>query len=222
MEMVGNVKVAMAISAALVVSLGAGGYAKAGVALIGPATFTYYAGSEPTPIPDPYTGYNYGNYTETAGSGITFTGAPFLTDSGVNGISEMRDLSGTDTDPNWPDGSSVFAADITASITAPTAGNYTFGFGSDDAGYVFINGNLISSVSESGPSGFPGLQLFSVPLSAGANNLEIQYDNIYGGGAVVDFQAVPEAATWAMMLLGVGVMGAALRGRRMKEPLAAG
>jgi hypothetical protein len=199
--------------------------AASAAAIIGPATFTYYSGSEPNPIPDPYTSYNYGNYTECAtqivapctSEGITFTGTPAQISTNVNGISKLRDIGGADTDPNWISGSDAFAADITATITATSAGNYSFGFGSDDAGYVFINGNLISSVTESGPNGYPGLVPFTVALNAGANTLEIQYDNIYGGGAVVNFQAVPEPATWAMFLIGFSGVGFMMRNLRRKS-----
>jgi hypothetical protein len=212
-----NPKNLIVAGAALSVAFGWISQANATVATIGPATFSYYNGSEPTQIPDPYTTYNYGTYTETPGVGITFTGPVAAVDTNIIGISELRDVGGSDTAPNWIGGSSVFGADITATITAPSAGMYSFGFGSDDGGYVFINGNLIPSVIESGPNGYPGLVDFSVHLNKGSNSLEIQYDNIYGPGAVVALSAVPEPATWAMLLLGFAGLGIAAHRRATRK-----
>jgi len=94
----------------------------------------------------------YNNFVETPGVGISFSD-PFLTDS-ISGIRELRDISGPGT-PNFPSGSLAFGADYTATIIVPTSGTYTFGFGSDDAGYLFFGGNLIGF--EAGPNGYPGL-----------------------------------------------------------------
>ena len=60
-------------------------------------------------------------------------------------------------------------------------------------------------------------------LHAGINTFEIQYDNTQCCGAVAtlglptgvtEITAVPEPMTWALMLVGFGVLGAVARRRR--------
>jgi hypothetical protein len=53
-------------------------------------------------------------------------------------------------------------------------------------------------------------------LGAGTNVITMEYIGVIGGGDVafaVGTPAVPEPATWALMLAGIGGLGAALRGR---------
>lgn len=62
---------------------------------------------------------------------------------------------------------------------------------------------------------------FSAPLSAGSYYAKVSGMNSgsVGGGYVFSAAAVPEAETWAMMLVGVGLVGFQLRrsGRRSKK-----
>lgn len=180
-------------SVAAAAALVAGG-AHAG---LGPADFVYY------------TGYN------DTGSGFDFSGQTiFATDSGVNGIQENRDLGGSDTAPNWPSAAVVFMADVTATFTAPTSSFYEFQIGSDDGGYAFIDGNLLLN-----DGGVHGIQYVtgSTFLTAGAHSVEIQYGNLFCCGAVLNFAQVPEPSSWAVMMLGVAGLGAALRTRRKSD-----
>lgn len=94
----------------------------------------------------------------------------------------------------------------------------------DDDGFVAVNGNnlLSYSVGTVGSFGNSGWQAFSYTatsagtytLSFGARN---NGDNFSSSGAVLDnvsvAPGVPEAATWAMMIAGFGLVGAAMRRR---------
>jgi hypothetical protein len=63
--------------------------------------------------------------------------------------------------------------------------------------------------------------IFGVPITLGTlNSLVVSgHSNgpsSYGGQITFVPEAVPEASTWAMMLIGFGAMGGALRARRRK------
>lgn len=58
----------------------------------------------------------------------------------------------------------------------------------------------------------------SITIQGGANNFTV-FDNVTL--ATANLAAVPEPATWAMMLLGFGLVGATLRSRRSPQALAA-
>ena len=83
-----------------------------------------------------------------------------------------------------------------------------------DFSSVLLNG-VAWAMSPNGPgeSGF----IFSQPLIAGGNNT-ISVSGFSGGSGAYEgtlsFAAVPEPSTWLMMILGVGIAGAALRRRR--------
>ena len=115
-------------------------------------------------------------------------------------------------------------------LNIATAGNYTLGTFSDDASYLYLDGNLIvdnrndhSLVNATG----------SVFLTAGAHALRIfQEENGGGTGLTAYFRkaddsntalggnflsttaGVPEPAAWGLMIGGFGVVGAASRRRR--------
>ncbi len=93
----------------------------------------------------------------------------------------------------------------------------------NDDGFVAVNGNnlLAYSVASVGNYGNSGWQSFSFTapttgyytLSFGAAN---QFDNSFNSGVVLDnvvVNGVPDAATWAMMIAGFGLVGAAMRRR---------
>jgi PA14 domain len=151
----------------------------------------------------------YSTFNDT-GSSITMSD-PFQTDV-ISSIHENRDIGGGDTDPNWPNGGTLFAADFTSTFDAPTSRTYTFTMGTDDGGYLFVDGNL--AINQGGSHGitFDSDSLF---LSAGPHSIELQYDNTACCGAVVDL-AVPEPGGWSLLLVGLFGVGALLR-RRPEE-----
>jgi len=161
----------------------------------------------------PYNFTYYGGYNET-GPGFDFTGATVIgSDTGVVGVAEDRDIGGSDTAPNWPDASNIFMADVTATLNVATAGAYTFTLGSDDGGYLYVDGNLLLN-----DGGIHALETISgsEALSAGPHSIEIQYGNALCCGAVLDFSVAgaPEPVTWGLMVVGFGGLGAVLRRRR--------
>jgi hypothetical protein len=58
---------------------------------------------------------------------------------------------------------------------------------------------------------------YSIDFGGTAN--QTAYDNITFGSATPGNGAVPEPATWAMLLLGFGLVGGALRSRKRREQL---
>ena len=170
----------------------------------GPITATYYLG-----------------YTDT-GSAITFSGAPIASDT----ISSIYNFSNPapdpgNSDPAFPSANLNFAGDYTTDILVATGGVQTFSYETDDTGYLFVDGALVSSE--------PGNHLayntnVSLTLGAGVHTLELQLDNAGGpccATAVLNLPAdityvapissAPEPSTWLLMLVGVGGMGVMLR-----------
>jgi hypothetical protein len=170
------------------------------VTYTGPVSVTYYSG-----------------FSENPGVGISFS-SPFATDS-ISGISEFRDVGGSDTSAIWPSASLSFGADFTANISVSTTGTYSFGFGTDDAGYLLIGGTLIAS--QPGAHSWPGNIPYLAFLTAGVHSLEVQYDNILCCGAVVSLVLpTPLPASWIMMLTGLVGFGLAAYRRRRTDALA--
>jgi hypothetical protein len=119
-----------------------------------------------------------------------------------------------------PSASCSFGAQFTGVLDVATTGNYDLTFGSDDAGYLFIDGDLVLALP--GQHGY-GTNSVPISLSAGQHSFEVQYYNGPCCGAQIGFflddgvefgEGVPEPATWAMMIAGFGLSGAALRRRR--------
>lgn len=197
------------MSAALAVGLAFGAAAAADAAsdltYASPVTASYYAGI--FNFPDTF---NFVNYVDT-GTDITFGVAPFATDI-IPSIHETADIGGYNSDPSWPGAFNVYAADFTTTINAGHTAKYGIGFGTDDAGYLFIDGNLVAGLP--GAHGYT-YAVYNTVLTAGVHTLEVKYDNSFCCGAVANLAlGVPEPATWALMLAGFGGLGFALRSAR--------
>lgn len=102
------------------------------------------------------------------------------------------------------------------------SGSWNMGGGGNNTLYFAPVG---SSISVSSPGGWAGgTGLFNVPLAliSGANTLTLSYSGNYQGlgdegWGVSDLKvsgAVPEPASWAMLIIGFGVVGAAARRRK--------
>ncbi|GAA4761228.1 FxDxF family PEP-CTERM protein [Novosphingobium ginsenosidimutans] len=111
-----------------------------------------------------------------------------------------------------PAGYRLVSATITTAWTGSTlaAQNLT----NIDFTSVKLNGNAFT-LSPTGrkEDGY----LFDLLITPGGNNT-LEVSGLSGGGASyggqLSFAAVPEPSTWLMMILGVGIAGAALRRRR--------
>lgn len=174
---------------------------------------------------NPVSATYYRSWSENPATGLTFSD-PFFSET-------LPDINfDFSTAPaGHPSAADVFAARFTGSISAPSAGAYNFTFGSDDAGYLFIDGALIGALP--GTHSYAA-SIFPATLSAGSHSLEVQYYNTFCCGSVVTLKldpavtfdppatdGVPEPATWAMMIAGFGLVGGTMRRRRTGEPVAA-
>jgi hypothetical protein len=191
--------------AAAAIAGAAGAAAQAHAA--GPITSRYYA---------------QGQYAETYGVGITFTGTPFATGQ-IDQINEYSDPDphAGNSDPNFPSANVLFGADYTSMITAAMDGTYTFTETSDDPGYLFVDGALVAATPG---NHLPSTGTGTVFLTAGAHSFEYQMSNAGGPccaeadvglptGVAYSMSAAPEPGTWALMLSGVALAGLALRRR---------
>ena len=118
--------------------------------------------------------------------------------------------------------SSSMAFDDVYTFTTPVSG---MGSGSvstsfsSDASELVISSVIINGVAESvAAAGYPGIN--GVPITAGIlNTIEIIGTSgsglsTYTGTATFTASPVPEPATWAMMLVGLGMIGFAARRRQ--------
>jgi hypothetical protein len=111
-------------------------------------------------------------------------------------------------------------------FTNDVAGLYTIVLNTSTPGITF------TSAAVTGPGGpfalmpFPdntSLKLANALLGVGEYTFSFTGNNTNASGALtgnVTISAVPEAGTWAMMLLGFGAIGLTIRGRRRQPVLA--
>jgi hypothetical protein len=114
---------------------------------------------------------------------------------------------------------SVFGDQVQFSNVAGTFGGVTgvapsIGFGSGLFASLNINGTPLGFTQFAGPSLFSGT--FNAPVFAPGT---FALTSIVSGSSTLTISeavssAVPEPATWTMMIMGFGLAGAALRGRR--------
>ena len=153
-----------------------------------------------------------GNTIQAAGSGVITL--PF----GSVGSSNMYANGATD------DSSFYETAVLSGTITATGTGPHSLSVTSDDDALIYINGAYVG-----GNPGVHGDQTFTYALTAaGPQTLDIFYADRARTGAELDLSlagavtsAVPEPATWAMMLVGLGGLGVAMRSRRKQTAAAA-
>jgi hypothetical protein len=110
------------------------------------------------------------------------------------------------------------------------SGNNSFIVGHDDGAVVTLGGGFGTVLDAPGPTSF-STSPFNVFNPGPAENVtfSLQYTECCGPPADLEFAVnnvivtggVPEPATWAMMLVGFGGLGATLRRRRAQMALAA-
>jgi hypothetical protein len=161
--------------------------------------------------------------SSAAGAAVTVTGATKVSTPAplvFNGATQTFDDWGQNSEPGGAfDGSFTFTNTLSGlySIVVDTS---TIGATIDSISLTGINGTSGHWQTPPGSSPSPGGLSLIVPFAAnGDYSLAFTgTDPASGGVATGNFTftpvAVPEATTWAMMLLGFGAMGVALRGRR--------
>jgi hypothetical protein len=115
---------------------------------------------------------------------------------------------------------------FTGVLHVATSGDVTFDMGSDDDSILALNNTVIDQVGGVHSVTDPGS--VTEDLAAGNYNLTLFYADRDQTQAVLDFSvtgatvtAVPEPATWALMLVGFGTLGSGLRLARRRSAVAA-
>jgi hypothetical protein len=165
-------------------------------------------------------------------AGMTFTGARVLNSPGQLNDVNFPPFTGPNVIANDADG---FGGFITITFDAPvtSVGAYATTFDpltvrAYDGATLLGSATLAVPNYANGGVGQPNqflsldfAQITSVQYYDG-NFGSFTLDNLtIDGGAFTGVPGVPEPATWAMLLLGFGVMGGTLRARRQRDGIAA-
>lgn len=160
-----------------------------------------------------------------ASSAVPVAAAPILVNSNADGFVAAGNAAGnfvlSGGDNQTSEAGFTSYADI-ATFTQTIFG--TFGYSTNDgavydpAGYV-VNGSRVQLTNNAGLNSQNGSFSFLVNAGDEYGFYVNTTDNIVGRGNIAVMSnaftaAVPEPATWAMMLLGFGMIGAAVRYRR--------
>jgi autotransporter-associated beta strand protein len=152
-----------------------------------------------------------GDFTNFSSQGALWkTGSATLEFTGADGTSHVMDLVGVDMckTPNPKDDFNWGALDLDSGNKVDLAG-----IGGGDALYLGdllgadIVGNTITNIM-----GFDGLVVYYNAHDADNSYLGGLTYNLSGGGMLIS--SVPEPESWALMILGFGLMGVVLRRRR--------
>jgi hypothetical protein len=149
----------------------------------------------------------------------TFDGPPI---AGLVGTLDTPGVTfATDNGYAWhPFGLGSFGSESTGTLSVAAPGVYSFGLDSDDGSTLYIDGALV--VSNGGAHG-PFTVSSPALLSAGLHSFTVNFYEDFGGPSGVDLilpdgvtitGAIPEPETYALMLAGLGVVGAVARRRR--------
>ena len=165
--------------------------------------------ASPTLVSGDITGLTFG--PATVGALGTFTSVPPGAPAGAEVINISADGGA----------SGFFLVDFTLP-TGATNVSINGAFNVDDDGFVFVNGNSLAEGDEFSNTTFTSSD--QTIFKPGENQFLVSDINSGGGPsgaaffATVSYAAVPEPASWAMMLVGFGGLGAAMRaGRKAKS-----
>ena len=182
------------LAAAAALSMGSAAYAAPGISYTTPLADGSFAASFGNPWGPSTTG-PLGTFTDTFAS-FTITTQGVLTGTlGTSGIFAQNDLDFTSAVISGPGGPFLFSL-IAFPLTSPTTPPKT-------------NLDGLEFGALTGVKLLPGTYTLSVSgKDAGAASS-------YAG--TLSFAAVPEPGSWALMILGVGMIGFAMRGQRSSE-----
>ena len=155
-------------------------------------------------------------WTPTASSAlnVTFSGSKTLNS---NSITSNAFFAPFGDGANNADG--FLTAGFSGTFTLAADRTVDFTLGSDDDSYLFVDG--VSQVQNGGIHGVNAVTT-KLNLTAGTHSFKLFYADRLRSNAAINFalpndvtvSAVPEPATWALMLVGFGMVGAAARYRR--------
>jgi hypothetical protein len=161
---------------------------------------------------------------------VCFPSCGSTTNDTPSSIATFLGRNATGLTPNSVTNLSDHVVVLRGYFDAPTSGNYTFNLQSDDGSMLVLNSNVLKNDYDHAISGQSG----TFYLSAGWQPIEIlQFEDSGTTGLTVDVNgnplggtwiattAVPEPATWATLILGVAMIGFAVRRRREEMALAA-
>ena len=168
----------------------------------------------------------------TLNGGAAYTGAqngqfpigPWLGETSTSRWLTPTANAGDSLDP-WAPGEYNY----TLSFNLPTfsAASFFASFAADNVvSQITLNGNVLALNSGGGFSGWDSFSASTSDFVAGTNVLSVKVVNFaQNGGNPTGFRlefgqsdvaAVPEPATWAMMIMGFGAIGATLRSSRRR------
>ena len=158
-------------------------------------------------------------------SAVPAAAAPILVNSNADGFVVKNDAAGNFTLSGGDNQTGMAGSTIYADIATFTQTIFgTFGYSTadgaryDTAGYI-VKGNRVQLTNDGGQKSQNGGFSFLVNAGDEYGFYVDTTDNVYGRGNIAVMSnafaaAVPEPATWAMMFLGFGMIGAAVRYRR--------
>ncbi|MXO85822.1 PEPxxWA-CTERM sorting domain-containing protein [Altererythrobacter aurantiacus] len=161
--------------------------------------------------------------TNQSATGVTFTSSTDLLDVN-NGQSSLTATDGLLNSLSFQleDGATFQTASFNL---APLTGNnaneatsviFTFSTGEMQEFALSGNGNNFFGVTADPGEALTGISFTTLP---GGNGIDSFRQLRLGGIATTPTGAVPEPSTWALMLLGFGFVGGAMRARKQKQPV---
>ena len=144
-------------------------------------------------------------------SATTITSTSTANAGGLTGTSSIEDLMLTGSAFSTALGSATLA-DLYAAVTAGAAPNTTFTF---DGLTIILNEQLFSG--DSITTNAIDVRFNNFPLGTGFKSGNLIFASTTASFPGARVGAVPEPATWAMMLLGFGAVGSAMRRSRRKN-----
>ena len=153
-------------------------------------------------------------------SNVTKTGTGTITLPYSNSAMYPQNSTGSYGDG---DGTAFETAIFTGIFSLTSAAAVEFQLGSDDDSFIYVDGKLFGQ--NPGIHAISDVDFTSPVLSAGPHTLEVffsdrqnvgsEFDlNLLSDDVVITAPGVPEPASWALMIAGFGLAGAALRRRR--------